>query len=125
MGEARPLGGEREVLAEKEEEEEEVLLGADDCCCLPQVFLWIFQSAFWQSREQYEVDEHLAQRLRVTSGGDLLQDSQAAIVGVVVGFLMSWDEMRERVLSGESCDGMSFWGQFTVLFRGVLGPQAL
>ena len=62
---------------------------------MPQVFLWIFQWAFWQSREQYEVDEHLAQRLRVTSGGDFLQDSQAVMVGVVLDFFVSLDEMRD------------------------------
>jgi hypothetical protein len=52
---------------------------------LPQTFLCVFQSAFWQSREQYCVEEHLAHRLSVTAGGDFLQDSQAAMVTLFLG----------------------------------------
>lgn len=78
--------------------------------CLPQVFLWAFQSAFWQSREQYGVVLHLAHFLRETSGGDFLQDWQADMVAVL-GLLDVW-------LSGWCCcdsgggENVRIWSRF-------------
>lgn len=46
---------------------------------LPQVGLWDFQWAFWQSREQYDVDRHFAQILRVMEGGAFWQLAQEMV----------------------------------------------
>lgn len=43
---------------------------------LAQSFLWFFQSAFWQSREQYHCVLHLAQRFKSDVEPDLWQTLQ-------------------------------------------------
>ena len=48
-------------------------------CLPPQERLWDFQSAFWQSREQYWVDLHWEQDLRMTVGGDWWQVAQEGV----------------------------------------------
>lgn len=83
MGLSSPLGG----LPEEPAPEEEVapLVDPPVPACLAHIFLWGFQSAFWQSREQYCVTAHFAHRLRTTSGGLLWQLLQELILGDVRG----------------------------------------
>lgn len=76
-------------------------------CLPPQERLWDFQSAFWQSREQYWVDLHWEQDLRVMVGGDWWQVAQEGVDMVAESMDKGgwvWVEVGEK--EGWGGDGM-------------------